>query len=216
MTVRRIATIGSSTEPVAVGQRPRHCCIAGGLASVRPRPMNFARSVSQEALAPSPSPCTAIRCSIQAGRSSAERGRRVQRIACARRTISVCTNRLLKAGCAASAAAGRARLPHSWSVRSCARVRERLVMRDAAQLDVVFRRDGDLGVLSSRWSRRRNSARACGEDGFVAAPMRSASADRRPTRIRRSPRRAGRRTCPSSRACGSSRQRVTARSCQRL
>ena len=36
----------------------------------------------------------------------AERGRRVQRIACRSRTSCVCTNRLLNAGCAASAAGG--------------------------------------------------------------------------------------------------------------
>jgi hypothetical protein len=55
---------------------------------------------------PGSTPCTAIRCSIQGDCSSRERGRRVHRIARRSRRISVCTKRLLKAGCSASAAGG--------------------------------------------------------------------------------------------------------------
>src|SRR3546814_10323200 len=46
--------------------------------------------------------CTATRWNIHGGTSSCERARRVHRIACRSGTSSVCTNRLLKAGCSSS------------------------------------------------------------------------------------------------------------------
>ncbi len=89
--------------PKAASSRPSR----PGSARVRPRPMNFIRSVSNDA-SPIVVPWTVIRCIIHGGFSSADRGRRVQRIACRSRTNSVCTNRLLNAGCDRSWA-GRAR-----------------------------------------------------------------------------------------------------------
>ncbi|MNR41721.1 hypothetical protein D3C85_1601440 [compost metagenome] len=50
--------------------------------------------------------CAASRWHIQGATSSLERGRRVQRIACSGSNSSVCTNRLLNAGCSASLIAG--------------------------------------------------------------------------------------------------------------
>jgi hypothetical protein len=54
-------------------------------------------------------------------------------------------------------------------------VRERLVMRDAAQLDVVFRRDDDLGMGLESKSRIAAAKLGApfGEDRFVADRARS-------------------------------------------
>jgi hypothetical protein len=89
-------TTGSSTGP-SLPESGAFESMQTGAATVRPRPMNFRRSVSNDA-SPSVVPWTVIRCIIHGGFSSAERGRRVHRIAWRSRTSSVCTNRLLNAG----------------------------------------------------------------------------------------------------------------------
>ena len=75
-----MATIGSSTAPSLSLKAGR--CMAAGSATDRPRPMNASRLVSYE-VEPTDAPWMVIRWIIQGGRSPPERGRRVQRIACA-------------------------------------------------------------------------------------------------------------------------------------
>jgi hypothetical protein len=67
--------------------------------------MKASRAVSKE-VGPAPAPGVDITWSRVGGFSPPERGRRVQRIACASRSSSVCTNKLLNAGCEVSAAGG--------------------------------------------------------------------------------------------------------------
>ena len=128
VTVLRMATIGSSTEPSLSDSGPA-ARIASGSAVLALRPMKRARSVSYDTVpgaasdpasdpasgpAPDTTPgappdtCgrTTIRWNIHGACSSRERGRRVHRMAWRARTISVCTNRLLNAGCRASVAGG--------------------------------------------------------------------------------------------------------------
>ena len=102
VTVRRKEMMGSSTEP-SVFESGAIFCIAAGLVRLPFRPINLERSVSHE-ISPGVPPWPAIRCRSQGGFSSSERARRVQRMAEDPGRNSVCTNKLLKAGCASSAA----------------------------------------------------------------------------------------------------------------
>jgi hypothetical protein len=124
---QRIAITGSSTEP-AESDSASGPESASGARGVLPRPTKRARSVSYEICAMW-APCTATRCSIQGGTSSCERARRVHSKACLSRAISVCTNRLLKAGCSSSEIAV-ASTTSAYVVISMVRERrERLPMR---------------------------------------------------------------------------------------
>ena len=97
-------TIGSSTGPSLLDSGALPSSAAGD--GERPvRPMNRMRSVSNDG-SPTVVPCTVIRCIIHGGCSSAERGRRVQKIAWRLADQFGLHEQLLNAGCATSCACG--------------------------------------------------------------------------------------------------------------
>src|SRR6266496_3537848 len=100
-TRRRRLKIGSSTAPMLL---VRWRVSASGFSSVRPRPRNWARSVSN--FAASMEDSGTMRCAAQTGRSSEPRRRRRATRASQRGSHSVSMKSLLKAGCARSVRCG--------------------------------------------------------------------------------------------------------------
>ncbi len=198
---RRIAcrrlTIGSSTAPVVFDSGPPPLS-AAGLASVRPRPMNRARSVSYSVARADAAAAAEHVDEVDAVGARPRTARAEQRIPLGHgRGLDeeVAERRMREVG------AGRGE--HDFGVAGqieAARPMAVVGDRDAPQLGVVFGRDDDLGARFE--ARRRRAARRRGRarTWLRTRRRRGPTAGGSSTRRRRCRDRARRRNCPSRRS----------------
>ena len=211
---RRRLKIGSSTAPGGVGERP---ALDHGHRRADPAaPAQEARAVRLVLRAPHARPLHRHHVGgPDAAPPRAMRGERVARRVSSSGTASVCTKRLEKAGCAASALRGR---EHDLGIGGdvdLARLAAQIDERDAADLGVVLRRDQHLEGAHDGAVAPADLGAVLEEGRLVGVGLHPRGLmARRPHR----PARASRRKMnePQASRVTSSRQRVTATRPQRL